>query len=115
MRNFFEAQKIIFNFNFRHLKRHICLSKDFRHFRRYIKHNFCKDSQKIILKYHFLINWRMSYILSKKGLVENIYISLYSVYIDLQKKPDCYSIRKKILQIENDLKCLKENEGIDLP
>ena len=115
MRNFFETQKILFTFHFRHLKKRFYLSKDLRRFRRFLKQNFCLGTRKIILKYYFLVNWNLLYKLPPNILVESIYIRLDNLRIDLQKLPMNFSVQKKLNNINTEMKWLEDKEGIDLP
>ena len=115
MRNFFKAQKILFPFRFSFFKNKRYFSKNFRNFRKFLRKHFCRRTQKIILKYYSQINWKDFYNLSPHSFVENIYIRMDVLCIELQKYSSTFSVQKKLKILKREMRWLEKKEGIDLP
>lgn len=114
MKNFLQTQKILFTFHFRHFRRHYLISKDYRHFRKFAKKTFCTQTSKIVIKYYYLISNSSYYFYNPKSLLENIYIYLEKINIDLHELPNSSVVQKEINIVSEEMKWLRDKEGIDL-
>ena len=90
-------------------------SKSFRNFRKFLRKHFCRRTQKIILKYYSQINWKDFYNLSPHSFVENIYIRMDVLCIELQKYSSTFSVQKKLKILKREMRWLEKKEGVDLP
>ena len=115
MRNFFETSKILFTFHFSHFRKRCLVSKKSNQFRKFIKKTYCKETRKIILKYFSSFKFRSHYYRNPHALLEDIYIYLDVTNIDLQKCNHSFAVEKEMKKIEEEMKWLKEKEGVDLP
>lgn len=115
MKNFFKASVFLWSFRFRHLWGHFRVSKECNQFRKFIKKTYCKDTRKILLKYFSVFKFYSHYYNNPKAIVEDVYIYLEGVHIDLQNCKYSFAVSKKNAEVEKEMKWLKEKEGVDLP
>lgn len=115
MRNFFKTSVFLWSFLLRGFRGHFRVSKESYQFRRFIKRTYCKDTRKIIFKYFSVFKFYSHYYNNPKAIVEDVYIYLEGIHIDLQKCKYSFAMSKKNDEIEREMKWLEEKEGVDLP
>lgn len=115
MRKFFKTRVFLWSFRFRHFRGHFHVSKECNQFRKFIRKTYCKGTRDILLKYFSAFKFYSHYYNNPHAILEDVYIYLEGIYIDLQKCNLSFDVSKKIIEIEKEMEWLKEKEGVDLP